>query len=57
VTLQRGSTPAETLRLKQRGISRYLFHLAFENTVEPGYVTEKVFDALKAGTCVCYRVR
>ena len=37
------------LVLKRAAISRYLFNLAFENAIEPGYVTEKVFDALIAG--------
>jgi Glycosyltransferase family 10 (fucosyltransferase) C-term len=40
------------LQLKRKTISNYLFHLAFENTYEAGYVTEKVFDALYAGRCV-----
>jgi len=34
---------------KIKALSHYLFHLAFENTVEKGYVTEKVFDGLSAG--------
>ena len=34
---------------KRLAISHYLFYLAFENIFEPGYVTEKVFDALCAG--------
>ena len=34
---------------KRKVISKYLFYLAFENTIEPGYVTEKVFDAVFAG--------
>jgi len=32
-------------------ISKYRVYLAFENSVEPGYVTEKVYDGYKAG-CV-----
>jgi hypothetical protein len=39
------------LPLKRRVISNYMFVLAFENTDDPGYVTEKVFDALLAGAC------
>ena len=35
---------------KMEPLSRYMFHLAFENTIEEGYVTEKIFDALFAGT-------
>ena len=49
-----GKTAQENLDLKRKAISRYLFHFAFENSVEPGYVTEKVFDALKAGTVPVY---
>jgi hypothetical protein len=40
------------LPLKRRVISNYMFVLAFENTDDPGYVTEKVFDALLAGSFV-----
>ncbi|CAK0794287.1 unnamed protein product [Prorocentrum cordatum] len=32
-------------------ISKYRVYLAFENSIEPGYVTEKVYDGFKAG-CV-----
>jgi len=35
---------------KVEALSHYLFYLAFENTVEEGYVTEKVFDGLSAGS-------
>ena len=34
---------------KRQAISRYMFHLAFENAVERDWVTEKPFDALLAG--------
>eukprot|EP01031_Cornospumella_fuschlensis_P025617 gene25617-30937_t len=54
VVLRKGSTEQETLQLKQETISRYMFYLAFENSFEPGYVTEKVFDALIAGTVPIY---
>jgi len=36
---------------KVRIISKYRVYLAFENSIEPGYVTEKVYDGYKAG-CV-----
>jgi hypothetical protein len=42
-----GSPQATSSKL--RAIRRYMFHLAFENAIEPGYVTEKPFDALIAG--------
>lgn len=54
IVLHTGSTAGESLTLKQQALSHYLFHLAFENTVERGYVTEKVFDALIAGTVPVY---
>jgi Glycosyltransferase family 10 (fucosyltransferase) C-term len=37
------------LILKREAISNYQFYLAFENSIETGYVTEKVFDGLVAG--------
>jgi hypothetical protein len=37
------------LILKRKAIGKYLFNMAFENVIEPGYVTEKVFDALLSG--------
>ena len=52
--LKFGSTAQETLLLKQQAISHYLFYLAFENTKEPGYVTEKIMDALIAGVVPVY---
>ena len=40
----------KNLRLKRKAIGRYMFYMALENTLEPGYVSEKLFDALAAGT-------
>jgi len=34
-----------------------MFHLAFENSVEPGYVTEKPFDALMAGDLILGKLK
>ena len=42
------------LVLKREVISNYMFNLAFENSLEPGYVTEKPFDALLSGTVPIY---
>jgi hypothetical protein len=36
-------------------IGRYYFYLALENSIAPDYVTEKIFDALLAGTVPIYR--
>lgn len=42
------------LVLKREAISNYMFNLAFENSVEDGYVTEKPFDAMLSGTVPIY---
>lgn len=39
---------------KQQLLSSYRFTLALENFVYPGYVTEKIFDALVAGSIPVY---
>lgn len=39
---------------KLDAISKYKFCLAFENTVAPGYITEKIFDCFKAGCVPIY---
>jgi len=36
-------------------ISRYKFTIAFENSISPDYVTEKIYDALIAGSIPLYR--
>lgn len=54
VLLTTGKTEQESLQLKRQALSRYKFYLAFENTNERGYVTEKIFDALLAGTIPVY---
>ena len=40
-----------SLTIKRNLIARYMFYLAFENSLEPGYVTEKPWDAHIAGRC------
>ena len=39
----------ENVGMKRKVISQYLFNMAFENTYDQGYVTEKPWDALYAG--------
>jgi len=39
---------------KRQVVAQYMFNLAFENSVEDGYVTEKPFDALIAGSVPVY---
>ena len=51
--------PDGTIRAKMSGskvnsIAKYTHHLAFENSVSNGYVTEKIWDALKAGVTPIY---
>lgn len=40
---------------KKTTISRYRFTVAFENSIAPGYVTEKLFQPLRAGSVPIYR--
>ena len=42
------------LYVKRETIGRFMFNMAFENSLEPGYVTEKPFDAMIAGTVPVY---
>jgi hypothetical protein len=39
---------------KQQTLRVYNFVIAFENTDHPGYITEKIVDAFKAGTVPLY---
>ena len=54
ITLPKSGDTRYNLLLKRKAISRYLFNLAFENSIESGYVTEKPFDALLSGTVPVY---
>jgi len=54
IKLEKSANSHENLYLKRKAISRYLFNFAFENSKEKGYVTEKAFDALIAGTVPVY---
>eukprot|EP00606_Chrysophyceae_sp_TOSAG23-5_P000733 GSChrysophyteH2.ASY1.ANO1.153.1 assembled CDS len=42
------------LNLKREVISNFAFNMAFENSYEDGYVTEKPFDALLSGSVPIY---
>ena len=46
----KGPAPGDKLRT----LRRYRFNLAFENSDLPGYVTEKLLDALKGGCVPLY---
>ncbi|MFP4403812.1 MAG: glycosyltransferase family 10 domain-containing protein [Candidatus Woesearchaeota archaeon] len=39
---------------KFKTLSKYKFNFAFENSIEEGYVTEKIFDSFFAGTVPIY---
>jgi hypothetical protein len=40
--------------LKIGTIGKFMFNMAFENSIEPGYVTEKPYDALHGGSVPVY---
>jgi alpha-1,3-fucosyltransferase 10 len=48
-------TPDQGRWSKVETVRRYKFCLAFENSIEPDYVTEKFFQALAAGAVPVYR--
>ena len=54
IQLKSSSNPREQLRLKRETVGHYLFDMAFENSIEDGYVTEKPFDAIYAGVVPVY---
>ena len=39
---------------KLQTLEKYYFAISFENTDSPGYITEKIFDAMMAGTVPLY---
>ncbi len=47
----KGLVPADS---KLDTLSKYKFTLCFENAIFPGYITEKIFDALLAGSVPVY---
>ena len=49
VTLPTNIEARFDMDLKRQAISRFMFNMAFENSIEDGYVTEKPFDALISG--------
>ena len=42
------------VELKHRTLSKYKFAIAFENTIAPGYLTEKMLDCFYVGTVPIY---
>jgi hypothetical protein len=54
ITLPNMRNTGLNLVLKRQTIAKYMFNMAFENSIEQGYVTEKPFDALIAGTVVTH---
>jgi hypothetical protein len=46
--------PIATVSDKLDCISRYKFNICFENYAAPSYITEKIFDAMLAGTVPVY---
>ena len=54
ISLPKSGDTRYNLLLKRKAIAKYMFNLAFENSIEPGYVTEKPFDALLSGTVPVY---
>ena len=48
------SSPDLGRKTKIETIARHMFCLALENSVEPDYVTEKIYDAFEAGTVPIY---
>jgi hypothetical protein len=56
ITLPKTRDTRYNLFLKRNAIGHFMFNFAFENSLEPGYVTEKPFDALIAGNAFVARI-
>jgi len=54
VQLSKDRASRYNLEMKRSVISHFMFNMAFENSLEAGYVTEKPFDALMSGTVPVY---
>ena len=54
ITLPTNPEARYDMLVKKRAIGRFMFNMAFENSIEDGYVTEKPFDALISGTVPVY---
>ncbi len=52
ISLPKSRDTRYNLFLKRKTIGHFMFNMAFENSLEPGYVTEKPFDAMLAGMCL-----
>ncbi len=53
IDMQKFRNSQYNLHLKREVLNHYAFNMAFENSIESGYVTEKPFDALIGGTNFC----
>eukprot|EP00750_Incisomonas_marina_P010213 INCI16251.3.p1 GENE.INCI16251.3~~INCI16251.3.p1 ORF type:complete len:494 (-),score=67.93 INCI16251.3:344-1825(-) len=42
------------LKGARKALAKYMFYFAFENSIEPGYVTEKLFESLEPGAIPVY---
>ncbi len=54
VSLSKSRDTRYNLHMKRDVIGHFMFNMAFENSLEPGYVTEKPFDAMMGGTVPVY---
>lgn len=52
ISLPRTRDTRYNLDVKRSIVGKFMFYMAFENSIEPGYVTEKPFDGLIGGKIV-----